>query len=147
MVYEHILVPIDGSATSMTAVEHAADVAKNFRCKITVLQVLTIDPYIEAQYITATQSSDIIDRAKKNIQETLDLVKQKFREEGIVVDTLIAEGQVVHHEIVQAAEKVGADLIVMGSHGRTGFKKFILGSVAQNVLGEVKIPVLIVRQD
>ncbi|ENV34412.1 universal stress protein [Acinetobacter gerneri] len=147
MVYEHILVPIDGSETSMTAVAHAADMAKNFRCKITVLQVLTIDPYIEAQYITATQSSDIIERAKNNIQETLDLAKQKFREEGIVVDTLIAEGQVVHREIVEATNKVGADLIVMGSHGRTGFKKFILGSVAQNVLGEVKIPVLIVRQD
>ncbi len=147
MSFEHILVPIDGSETSFAAVQHAAELAKNFRSKITVLQVLTIDPYIEAQYITATQSSDIIERAKKTIQETLDLAKQKFREEGLVVETKIAEGQAVHREIVDAAAEVGADLIVIGSHGRTGFKKFILGSVAQNVLGEVKIPVLVVRQE
>ncbi|SPL71273.1 universal stress protein [Acinetobacter stercoris] len=147
MAYEHILVPIDGSETSFAAVQQAADIAKNFRSKITVLQVLAIDPYIEAQYITAVRSNDIIDRAKQNIQETLDKAKQLFRDQGLVVDTKIAEGQVIHHEIVQAAEEVGADLIVIGSHGRTGFKKFILGSVAQNVLGEVKIPVLVVRKE
>jgi len=51
----------------------------------------------------------------------------------------------VNGEIISAAQNLGADLIIMGSHGRTGFKKFILGSVAQKVLGESHIPVLVVR--
>ncbi|EMP8612981.1 universal stress protein, partial [Acinetobacter baumannii] len=55
------------------------------------------------------------------------------------------EGFVVHEEIIQAAQELNADLIVMGSHGRTSVRKLVLGSVAQKVLGESHIPVLIVR--
>jgi nucleotide-binding universal stress UspA family protein len=57
----------------------------------------------------------------------------------------VLEGFSVNGEIISAAQNLGADLIIMGSHGRTGFKKFILGSVAQKVLGESHIPVLVVR--
>ena len=52
----------------------------------------------------------------------------------------------VHREIIKEAETSKADLIVIGSHGRTGLKRLFLGSVAQNVLGEAHIPVLVVRQ-
>lgn len=51
----------------------------------------------------------------------------------------------VHRELVQAAQDLAADLIIIGSHGRTGLKKLFLGSVAQNVLNDVQIPVLVVR--
>ena len=52
----------------------------------------------------------------------------------------------IHREIIRAAEELHADLIIIGSHGRTGFKKLFLGSVAQSLLGESHVPVLIVRQ-
>ncbi|MDI6623035.1 universal stress protein, partial [Acinetobacter junii] len=64
---------------------------------------------------------------------------------GQTVATQVVEGFSVHEEIIKAAQNLEVDLIIMGSHGRTGFKKFILGSVAQKVLGESHIPVLIVR--
>ncbi len=60
MAYQNILVPVDGSETSFAAVAKAAELAKAFGSKITVVQVLTLDPYIAAEYITANQTNDLI---------------------------------------------------------------------------------------
>ena len=79
------------------------------------------------------------------IQDILEEAKQVFSSQGVEAKTKIVEGQEIYKEIVNAATEVNADLLVMGSHGRTGFKKLVLGSVAQKVLGEIYIPVLIVR--
>ena len=58
---------------------------------------------------------------------------------------VIGEGHAIHDGILRALESSGADLIVMGSHGRRGLEKLVLGSVAQRVLGVVHIPVMVVR--
>ena len=102
--------------------------------------------WVAAEYISANQTNDLIERARTAIIESLDAAKAKFHEQGIEVETKLLEGQVVHREIVKAAEENHADLIIIGSHGRTGFKKLFLGSVAQSLLGESHIPVLIVRE-
>ncbi|HCL58237.1 MAG TPA: universal stress protein, partial [Acinetobacter sp.] len=54
--------------------------------------------------------------------------------------------QVIYSEIVKAAESLNTDLIVIGSHGRTGFKKLFLGSVAQSILGQANVPVMVIRK-
>ncbi|UDM39028.1 universal stress protein [Acinetobacter haemolyticus] len=146
MAYQNILVPIDGSETAYAAVAKAAEFAKAFGSKITVVQVLALDPYIAAEYISASQTNDLIERARNAIVDSLAAAKAKFNEQGLEVETKLLEGQVIHREIVRAAEDSHADLIIIGSHGRTGLKKLFLGSVAQSVLGESHIPVLIVRQ-
>ena len=146
MAYHNILVPVDGSETSHAAVEKAVEFAKAFGSKITVVQALVLDPYIAAEYISASQTNDLIERARTSIEESLAAAKAKFNEQGIEVETKLLEGQVIHREIIRAAEELHADLIIIGSHGRTGFKKLFLGSVAQSLLGESHIPVLIVRE-
>ena len=146
MAYHNILVPVDGSETSHAAVEKAVEFAKAFGSKITVVQALVLDPYIAAEYISASQTNDLIERARTSIEESLAAAKAKFNEQGIEVETKLLEGQVIHREIIRAAEELHADLIIIGSHGRTGFKKLFLGSVAQSLLGESHVPVLIVRQ-
>ena len=146
MAYHNILVPVDGSETSHAAVEKAVEFAKAFGSKITVVQALVLDPYIAAEYISASQTNDLIERARTSIGESLAAAKAKFNEQGIEVETKLLEGQVIHREIIRAAEELHADLIIIGSHGRTGFKKLFLGSVAQSLLGESHVPVLIVRQ-
>ncbi|MDD2946612.1 MULTISPECIES: universal stress protein [unclassified Acinetobacter] len=146
MAYQNILVPVDGSETAYAAVAKAAEFAKAFGSKITVVQVLALDPYIAAEYISASQTNDLIERARNAIVDSLAAAKAKFNEQGLEVETKLLEGQVIHREIVRAAEDSHADLIIIGSHGRTGLKKLFLGSVAQSVLGESHIPVLIVRQ-
>ena len=146
MAYQNILVPVDGSETSYAAVAQAAELAKAFGGKITVVQVLALDPYIAAEYISATQTNDLIERARTSVLKTLDEAAAKFSNLGIPVEAKLLEGQVVHREIIREAETSKADLIVIGSHGRTGLKRLFLGSVAQSVLGEAHIPVLVVRQ-
>jgi nucleotide-binding universal stress UspA family protein len=145
MAYQHILVPVDGSKTAYAAIGQAADLAKAFNSKVTLVEVLTLDPYIAAEYITAKQTNEFIERARGAILTNLAEAKAKFSELGLDVETQLLEGQVISREIVKAAQTLQADLIVMGSHGRTGIKKLFLGSVAQSVLAEASAPVLIVR--
>ena len=146
MSFQNILVPVDGSSTSYAAVDTAVEFAKAFNSKITLVQVLALDPYIAAEYISASQTNDLIERARASIEKTLQEALQKFEGTGLQVETKLLEGQVVHTEIAKAATELNADLIIIGSHGRTGLKKFFLGSVAQSVLGSSDVPVLIVRK-
>ncbi len=64
MSFQNILVPVDGSSTSYAAVDKAVEFAKAFNSKITLVQVLALDPYIAAEYISASQTNDLIERAR-----------------------------------------------------------------------------------
>ena len=145
MTYQKILVAIDDSEISVNVIQQAAQLAKALNSEITVVEVMALDPYLADTYIRLGQSNDLIERVRGYVEENLAKAEQKFEELGLTVATQILEGFSVPQEIINAAQNLGADLIIMGSHGRTGFKKFILGSVAQKVLGESHIPVLIVR--
>lgn len=145
-MFKHILVPVDGSSTSMRAVSKAAGLAKALGSAVTAVYV--IDPYPftgvgadfaygQAQYLSAaTAEADI----------SLDAAKQIMQEAGVAVTLLMGEGHAVHDGVVRALESTGADLIVIGSHGRQGLERLMLGSVAQRVLNAVHVPVLVVRQ-
>jgi len=144
-MFKHILVPIDGSKTSMLAVSKAAGLAKTFGSKVTLLYV--IDPYPftgvgadfgygQEQYLTAAT-------AEANI--AIDAGKKAMAEAGVQAEGVIAEGHVVHDAIVDTVKNIAADLIVMGSHGRRGLEKLMLGSVTQRILSLVHISVLVVR--
>lgn len=145
MTYQKILVAIDDSEISVNVIQQAAQLAKALNSEITVVEVMALDPYLADTYIRLGQSNDLIERVRGYVQENLAKAEQKFEELGLTVATQVLEGFSIPQEIIGAAQNLGADLIIMGSHGRTGFKKFILGSVAQKVLGESHIPVLIVR--
>ena len=145
MTYQKILVAIDDSEISVNVIQQAAQLAKALNSEITVVEVMALDPYLADTYVRFDQSNDLIERVRGYVEENLAKAEQKFEELGLTVATQILEGFSVPQEIINAAQNLGADLIIMGSHGRTGFKKFILGSVAQKVLGESHIPVLIVR--
>ncbi|MCR4531735.1 MAG: universal stress protein [Proteobacteria bacterium] len=145
MTYQKILVAIDDSEIAVNVIQEAAQLAKALNSEITVVEVMTLDPYLADAYLKLGQSNELIERVRSYVQENLDKAEKKFEELGLTVGTLILEGFSIHEEIIGAAQNLGSDLIIMGSHGRTGIKKFILGSVAQKVLGESHIPVLIVR--
>lgn len=147
MGYQHILVPIDGSPTSLSAIEQAANLATTYHSEVTVLYVLTIDPFINIEYISSPTSTqdDALNQTRNIIKTIMDEAQKKFLSYGLEVKTLIIEGQEVHKEITRVAEEQHVDLIVIGSHGRTGVRKLVLGSVTQKLLGETKLPVLVVR--
>ena len=145
-MFTHILVPVDGSPTAAVAVNKAAALAKVFNSRVTAVYV--IDPYPftgvgadfaygQAQYLTA---------ATTEAHTALDAVKTLMEQAGVAVEIVVGEGHSVHNGIMEAAKATGADLIVMGSHGRKGLEKLVLGSVTQRVLADSLIPVLVVRQ-
>lgn len=145
MAYQKILVAIDDSEISANVIQQAAQLAKALNSQITLVQVMTLDPYLADAYLRMGQSNELVERVRSYVQENLTKAQKQFEELGQTVATQVVEGFSVHEEIIKAAQNLEVDLIIMGSHGRTGFKKFILGSVAQKVLGESHIPVLIVR--
>ena len=83
MTYQNILVPVDGSETSLSVVKHAADIAKAFNSKITVVQVMTLDPYIAAEYLSNGQTNQLIERAREFIQDNINAAKEQFVAEGL----------------------------------------------------------------
>ena len=146
MSYQRILVPIDGSELSLNVLQHVVDLAKAFNSQVHVVQVMTLDPYIAAEYLSDGQSNLFIQRAKKMIEENLDKAKQLFTNQGVEVHTQIYEGESIHKTLIKAATDLNADLLVISSHGRSGLKKLIMGSVAQSLITEIHIPIFIIKQ-
>ena len=144
-MFKHILLPVDGSPTSLMAVEKVCGLAQAFKSTVTAIYV--IDPYAfsgvgtdfsygQAQYLDAATVEG--NEALKNAAEALEAA-------GVTVNTSIIEGHAIYRGILETASAVGADLIVMGSHGRRGLEKLVLGSVAAQVLSHAHLPILVVR--
>ena len=147
MSYQNILVPIDDSPISYAAVEHAEKIAQAFGSHITILSVLAVDPMIGVDfYKTIPSITEYILAAEKNAQGRLDDLQDTLLGHGIQVTTRIARDVSTATAILNVADEINTDLIVMGSHGRTGLKKLVLGSVAQEVLSRCPLPVMIVKQ-
>ena len=146
MSYKHILVAVDESPMSYAAVEQALELAKDLNSRVTLMSVIAVDPFVGVDfYKVAPAITDYFLDAEKVAQDRLAEVKLSFDRDEIEVDTKVIRGISPSEGIIHVADEVGADLILMGSHGRTGFKKMMLGSVAQNVLTQSPIPVLIVK--
>ncbi|MDO5086079.1 MAG: universal stress protein [Comamonadaceae bacterium] len=144
-MFKHILVPVDGSATALAAVEKAAAVAKAFGSEVTAIYV--IDPYpftgVGAEF--AYGQDQYLSAATAEANAAIGAVASQMNAAGVPVQTRVVESHSAWRGILEAAESAGADLIVMGSHGRRGLEKLVLGSVAQRVLANAKLPVLVVR--
>lgn len=144
-MFKHILVPVDGSATSLLAVSKATQLAKAFGSEVTAVYVLDPYPFTGVGADFAYGQAQYLSAATAEANKALEDVNKAMADSGVVVKTLIGEGHAVHEGIARVGENVGADLIVMGSHGRRGLEKLVLGSVAQRVLQTAHVPVLVVR--
>ncbi|GAB2471279.1 MAG: universal stress protein [Comamonas sp.] len=145
-MFKHILVPVDGSPTSLLAVSKAAELAKAFNSDVTAVYVIDPYPFTGVGADFAYGQAQYLSAATAEADSALNSVKQHMEQAGIPVKTLVGEGHSVHDGVMQAVKATDADLIVMGSHGRKGLEKLVLGSVTQRVLGASHIPVLVVRQ-
>ena len=146
-MFNHILVPIDGSETSMLAVSKASGLALAFGSRITLIHVIDNYPFIGVGADYALGQNEYLAAATSSANAALARGVAALAAEGLHSDQRVIDGHVVHEGIVDTAIAIGADLIVMGSHGRTGIEKLLLGSVTQRVLQDAKCPVLVVRGD
>jgi nucleotide-binding universal stress UspA family protein len=144
MPITNILVPIDGSTYSVKAFNTALDIAKTHDAKINVLTCLEKEN-LGAWYIDKRINKKIISDAKKFAKSFLSKLEKTAKSSGIPLFVHVIEAKSISKQIVDFANSKKIDLIVIGSHGQTGFNRFLLGSVSNAVSQSAKCPVLIVK--
>lgn len=145
-VYQHILVAVDESPVSFAAAAQARALAQLTKSKVTIISVVAVDPFVGVDfYKVAPAITDYFMQAEKNALARLEELALGFQNDGIAVQTKVIHGVGASEGILKTANEIEADLIVMGSHGRSGLEKVFIGSVAQHVLVQSPIPVLIVK--
>lgn len=144
-MFTHILVPVDGSGTALLAVQKAAALARAFGSRVTVINVIDYYPFVGVGADYAFGQTEYMTAATASANQALAAARDALAAQGVACEQKVVEGHVVHEGILEAASAAGADLLVMGSHGRHGIEKLLLGSVTQRVLSHTTLPVLVVR--
>ncbi len=145
-MYKVILMPLDGSPLAEKALPHAAAIADKFGARLTLFAVVesyqvysqpgVVGPIVNVQF-------DVPEEVART-RDYLQALADKLREEGVDVVVDVHQGDPAA-EICDRAKSIAADLIVMSTHGRSGIRRWVYGSVADRVLRGADIPVLLVR--
>jgi nucleotide-binding universal stress UspA family protein len=147
-MYDNILVPTDGSETARSAVDQAVDLAAKYDATVHALFVFDVDA------TSLALGTEQVERIRRGKLDEMPEVKAEADEATGYVADVAAERGVPVEEHVTAGEPARAirkfvedndiDLVVMGSHGRSGLSRVVLGSVAEKVLRRTRLPVLVV---
>lgn len=143
-MFQNILVPFDLSDQSTRAFKVALDVAKKYQSKVTLLTCLEGDAW-HHKYYDARADKELIKKQSKVTKKHVEKLESYAEKNNIIIKTQIITSKSVVNDIVTFAKSRKHDLIVIGSHGRTGFDKVFLGSVANGVSQKTRCPVLIVK--
>lgn len=147
-MYSRILVPLDGSATAERALREAINLATEQRATLCLLHVLEDFPLYGEMSITPS-FQETLAVLRKAGEELLDKAKQQVGAAGLPVETVQREalGQRVADVIVEQTIVSKCQLIVLGTHGRRGINRLLMGSDAELVLRASPVPVLMVRHE
>jgi len=142
-MYKKILVPLDGSEAAQKALGEAEKLAKIFDSEILLVQVVPFMPiYGSPELVTPL----IIDEKQKEAAHRyLASLVENLKQKGFRATLTVKTGQQVPAEILDVAKEKGVDLIVMSTHGRSGFTRWFVGSVALRVLTHAETPILLLR--
>ena len=151
-LFSRILVPIDGSETSFHAAQVAINIANKFNSEIIVLYVVVSPSKSEyanlTGLVTPKQIDMIIENAKTESKNWFKRIEDMVKEKGshIKISTrVILTGVAVYGEVIEYAQQKSVDLIVIGTRGRSGIKKLLLGSTASGVVTYAHCPVLVTK--
>lgn len=145
-MFKNILLASDGSDLSRRAMHEAVQLAKSTGAKMIGLAVaVDFNPYLTTELMMSNDEmqplSEILKDAESHVKEIEELAKSS----GVAVQTYVVMGYEPAEEILKMAEDKSCDLIFMASHGRRGIDKIFLGSQAEKVLKNSKVPVLIFK--
>ena len=140
-MYDRILLPTDGSRGNSRAVDQAIGLAAQSDAELHVLFVVEDLPY-------APEMADgqVEARLREIGEEAVSEIRQRADEAGVAVETALEDGT-PHRAILEYVDDAGIDLVVMGTHGRSGLDRYLLGSVTERVVRGAEVPVLTVRVD
>ena len=144
MDFKNILVAYDSSSFSNRAFKRALDVAKPNKSKITIVTVVT-GVYQPSIGFTMKYSEKMLEKYTKTLQKTFSNLESAAKEKNIKISLKILQDPSVAKAITNYVNSRKFDLVVIGSHGRTGLNKMILGSVANSITQKVKCPIMVVK--
>jgi len=147
MSYQNILVAVDGSPTSEYALAQAIDLARSTGGRIRLLNVMDPLAHISGFERPEVYSQEVLPRLKKAGEALLQQARERVAQQGVAVDTLLIENlnARVAQLVVEHASAWGADLIVLGTQGRRGLQRVMMGSDAEQIARTSPVPVLLVR--
>ncbi len=146
-MFKHILLATDGSAASENAAKLAVDLARIHGAKLTALYVVDPYPYLGIGEANPLGFQSYMAAAQEHAAQAHAKVSVLCSKYGAPVDSelRVVENVTASVGIIQTAKDENADLIVVGSHGRSGIVRLMLGSVAARVVAESPVPVLVAR--
>ncbi len=136
--WKNIFLAADGSKYGMAAAERAVNFACSYGGDLTAVSVVDVTDEFYAQ------APHLVEQMVEKAKEFLEDIKKKAEASGVKIETSVREGE-AYEKIVDLADEKNADIIFMGSHGRTGLKKMLMGSVTEKVIGHAPCPVMVVR--
>lgn len=136
--WRKILVGTDGSRFSRVATDKAIDFARSYGSELKVISIVDVPPELNAEAPAVVE--DMVRKAK----EYTAAVRKQAEEAGVAVESFVGEAE-AWEAIIRTAEEQSVDMIVMGSHGRTGLRRLLMGSVTEKVIGFAPCPVLVVK--
>ncbi|MFB6071576.1 MAG: universal stress protein [Halobacterium sp.] len=139
-MYDDVLLPTDGSEAADAAVENAVDLAYQYGARLHVLYVADT-----TEYSTVTFEDDVVDPLEQEGQHVVDDVVEKAEARDVEAVGVVMQGG-VYETILNYVDDHGIDVVVMGTHGRRGLDRALLGSVTERVVRTADVPVLTVRQ-
>ena len=147
MSYQHLLVAVDGSPTADHAVNEATGLAQATGGRIRLLNVMDPLAHISGFERPEVYSQEVLPRLQKAGEALLQQARERVKQEGVAVDTVLIENlnARVAQLVVEHASTWGADLIVLGTHGRRGLERVLMGSDAEQIARTSPVPVLLVR--
>ncbi len=143
-MYKHILIATDGSEIAEKAVAHGVALAKALGAKVSLVTVTGVPPGLSHPQI-AVHLPEIMRQVAKAAEIHLATAQAIAQRLGLTAETVHVENEHIYEGVIETARSCGADLIVMGSHGRGAFKSMLLGSVTLKVLTHSTVPVLVHR--
>jgi nucleotide-binding universal stress UspA family protein len=147
-MFKHLLVPLDGSKLAELALPMAKAMATQFDSSITLLQVVTLPYAVGFGHESSGAYSDLNSLNQEMKREAITYMeakRQALHQAGIQVDVQVVMGKSPAEAILTAVDELGADTIVMSTHGRSGLMRWVFGSVADKVLRQAKVPILLAR--
>lgn len=146
-MYTHILVPVDGSPTSDRGLEEAVKLARLTGARLRLVHVVDQLIYATGMDSVGAMTTNLIPLLREGGEQILETCKARAEASGVPVETVLLDsfaGRVCDLVVAEAA-KWHADLIVLGTHGRRGVGRILMGSDAEQIVRLAPIPVLLVR--
>lgn len=147
--YHQILVPVDGSPTSQKALHEAIRLAQLTGARLRLIHIVDELSYVNGFEPAMNYLNEIIPLMREAGEKLLAHERQKALDKGVEVDSVLmveGPGRICDH-VAEQARRAKADLIVVGSHGRRGIGRVLLGSDAEQIVRHAPVPVLVVRGD